>query len=87
MRPWRTALCCLVAAAAVGSLHGCSKEALKRTGYETLHNISDSKNDGDPRYESERTDFETYQRRREEVLPDQRPGEIVPPVSPDPVAP
>jgi hypothetical protein len=87
MRPWMTARCCLVAAAAAGSLSGCSSEALMRTGYETLHNVSDTRNDGDPRYESERTDFETYRRRRGEALPDQRPGGSPPPVPRSPVAP
>ena len=65
-------LCRLLAAATL-SLLGCSKEAVMRSGYETLHNISDSKNDGDPRYDPDRPAYGDYQRQREEILREERP--------------
>jgi hypothetical protein len=76
-----------VIATAVASLIGCSKEALTRTGYETLHNISDSKNDIDPRYEPDLPAFDDYQRQREEILREQRPDEGAMPVPSRPAEP
>ena len=64
----------LAIAAAVLSLAGCSKEALQRTGYETLHNISDAENDIDPGYNAERPAFDEYQRQRQEALPGRQPS-------------
>lgn len=59
----------LLAIACAGASHGCSAQALKRAGYETLHNISDTRNEDDPKYEqARRTDFEVYSRQREETL-------------------
>jgi hypothetical protein len=76
-----------VAAAVFLSLLGCSKDALMRTGYETLHNISDERNDGDPRYDPVRPDFENYQRQREEALREQRPDGSAPPAPARPAEP
>ena len=46
----------------------CSKEALRRGSYETLHNVSDQQNEIDPRYEPDRQSYDTYRQRREEIL-------------------
>jgi len=83
----RKALRGCVAVAAALSLPGCSKETLKRTGYETLHNISDSENDGDPNYDPDRPAFDTYQHQREEILREQRPDEGAMPVPSRPAEP
>lgn len=75
----------LLAVVVVVPLLGCSAQALKRTGYETLHNISDIQNDKDPKYDpSPRPSFETYQQQREEILREQRPEPPAPiaPASP-----
>lgn len=63
----------MMAFTAVSCLLGCSTQALKRTGYEALNNISDIQNEKDPRYgPGQRPSFETYQQRREEILRDQQ---------------
>jgi hypothetical protein len=77
----------MIGAVAVLSFPGCSKESLKRTGYETLHNISDSENDGDPRYDADRPAFDTYRRQREEILREQRQNGGASPVPSGSVAP
>jgi hypothetical protein len=66
---------CVILAAAVLLLSGCSKEALQRTGYETLHNISDSKNDIDPGYDADRPAFDEYERQQEQILRGQPPND------------
>jgi hypothetical protein len=57
-------------------LSACTGQALKQTGYETLHNISDLKNDRDPNYDpSQRPSYEVYQQQRQELL---HPPQTVP---------
>ncbi len=69
----------LTAIIALVSFLGCSSQALKRTGYETLHNISDIRNDKDPKYDpGQRPSFETYQQQREETLREKTPDSGVP---------
>lgn len=74
----------LTATVVVSLLAGCSPQALKRTGYETLHNVSDIQNDGDPKYDpGQRSSFETYQQQREETLRG-KPQDSGAPIVPDP---
>jgi hypothetical protein len=80
-------LCRLLVAAAALPLLGCSKEAVMRSGYETLHNISDSRNDIDPKYDASRPAFDNYRRQREEFLREQRPDESAKPVPARPAEP
>ena len=48
---------------------GCSKEQIKRSSYEALHNVSDQQNYKSDRYESDnRMPYDVYQDKREETL-------------------
>ena len=48
---------------------GCSKDLLKRSSYEALHNISDQHNADNERYESDdRIPYDVYQDKRRETL-------------------
>lgn len=83
-----TTLRCVIATLAVSVLLGCSGQALKRAGYESLHNISDRRNADDPKYDpGQRPSFETYQQRREEILREERPATDQPLTPPTPAGP
>jgi hypothetical protein len=74
----------LAAALLVVAAGGCSADAAKRAGYETLHNVSDQQNDGDPRYDpGPRPSYDVYRDQREQVLRP-APGPPLVPVSPPP---
>jgi hypothetical protein len=64
MKPARIVLLLAVALA----VPACSKEALMRGSYETLHNISDQQNEIDPKYEPDRPSYDVYRQQREQVL-------------------
>jgi len=56
----------------------CSKEALMRGSYETLHNVSDIQNEIDPKYDpGPRPDYDVYRQQREELL-HPAPAPVVP---------
>jgi hypothetical protein len=75
----------LVLAALACALCGCTADAAKRTGYETLHNISDTQNDGDPKYEAPpRPAYDVYRDQREQLL---RPAPEAPMLPPAPAPP
>ncbi len=50
-------------------LSGCSLDTLKSSLYETLHNISDMKNEDDPDYDGRHHEgYGTYKQERDEYL-------------------
>lgn len=53
----------------VAPLSGCSRDTLKGALYETLHNISDMKNEEVPEYDARPHEgYDVYKQRREEYL-------------------
>ena len=65
----------------------CSRHAVQSSAYETLHNISDTRNDlGDPREDpAPRPSYEVYRQQRDELLaPPTAPAPAVPPLPPEP---
>lgn len=69
-----------IATICICTIIGCSGQSLKRSGYETLRNISDLQNQDDPRYDPgpRPGGFETYQQQREELLHPQQPAIMIP---------
>lgn len=76
----KTILTIVIATISICSIIGCSSQAVKRSGYETLRNISDIQNQDDPTYDPgpRPGGFETYQQQREELLHPQQPAPMIP---------
>lgn len=75
------ALAAIVAGTVAG---GCTAEIAKRTGYETLHNVSDIQNDANPKYDpGPRPAYDVYRDQREQILRP-APEPPLPPPAPAP---